>query len=85
MDFYEIETIPMRGQAGMMEVRPNFINLKSRDIMLRDGDFVAVWNPKTCLWSKHENDVIDIIDNDVFDYVKKSGVQNLFPRICRKD
>lgn len=85
MDFYEIETIPMRGQAGMMEVRPNFINLKSRDIMLRDGDFVAVWDPKTGLWSKHENDVIDIIDNDVFDYIKKSGVQNLFPRICRKD
>lgn len=85
MDFYEIETIPMRGQAGMMEVRPNFINLNSRDIMLRDGDFVAVWNPKTGLWSKHENDVIDIIDNDVFDYVKKSGIQNLFPRICRKD
>nr|DAN47431.1 MAG TPA: DNA helicase [Caudoviricetes sp.] len=75
----------MRGQAGMMEVRPNFINLSSRDIMLRDGDFVAVWNPKTGLWSKHENDVIDIIDNDVFDYVKKSGIQNLFPRVCRKD
>ena len=85
MDFYEIETIPMRGQAGMMEARPNFINLKSRDIMLRDGDFVAVWDPKTGLWSKHEDDVIDIIDNDVFNYVEKSGIQNLFPRICRKD
>ena len=85
MDFYEIETIPMRGQAGMMEVRPNFINLKSRDIMLRDGDFVAVWNPKTGLWSKHEDDVIDIIDNDIFNHVEKSGIQNLFPRICRKD
>lgn len=85
MDFYEIETIPMRGQAGMMEVRPNFINLKSRDIMLRDGDFVAVWDPKTGLWSKHEDDVIDIIDNDVFNYVEKSGIQNLFPRLCRKD
>ena len=85
MDFYEIETIPMRGQAGMMEVRPNFINLKSRDIMLRDGDFIAVWDPKTGLWSKNEDDVIDIIDNDVFAYVEKSGIQNLFPRICRKD
>lgn len=85
MDFYEIETVPMRGQAGMMEVRPNFINLKSRDIMLRDGDFVAVWDPKTGLWSKHEDDVIDIIDNDVYNYVEKSGIQNLFPRICRRD
>lgn len=85
MDFYEIETIPMRGQAGMMEVRPNFINLNSSDIMLRDGDFVAVWNPKTGLWSQNERDVIDIIDNDVLDYVAKSGIQNLFPRVCRRD
>lgn len=85
MDFYEIETIPMRGQAGMMEVRPNFINLNSSDIMLRDGDFVAVWNPKTGLWSQNERDVIDIVDNDVLDYVAKSGIQNLFPRVCRRD
>lgn len=85
MDFYEIETVPMRGQAGMLEVVPRFINLESRDIMLRDGDFVAVWNPKTGLWSKHESDVINIVDNDVRDYVDKSGIQNLFPRLCQRD
>lgn len=85
MDFYEIETVPMRGQAGMLEVIPRFINLESRDIMLRDGDFVAVWNPKTGLWSKHEFDVINIVDNDVRDYVDKSGIQNLFPRLCQRD
>lgn len=85
MDFYEIETVPMRGQAGMLEVIPRFINLESRDIMLRDGDFVAVWNPKTGLWSKHEFDVINIVDNDVRDYVDKSGIPNLFPRFCQRD
>lgn len=85
MDFYEIETVPMRGQAGMMEVIPRFINLESRDIMLRDGDFVAVWNPKTGLWSKHEFDVINIVDDDVRDYVDKSSIQNLFPRLCQRD
>ena len=85
MDFYTIETVPMRGQAGMMEVRPTFLNLDSRDIMLRDGKFVAVWNPKTGLWSKYETDVIDIIDGDVRDYVEKSGLQNLFLRVCRRD
>ncbi len=53
--------------------------------MLRDGDFVAIWNPKTGLWSKNEFDVIDIVDGDVSDYVSKSGVQNLFPRFCRRD
>lgn len=85
MDFYTIEAMPMRGQAGLMEVAPRFVNLDSRDIMLRDGDFVAVWNPKTGLWSKNEFDVIDIVDGDVSDYVSKSGVQNLFPRFCRRD
>ena len=85
MDFYEIETVPMRGQAGMMEVRPTFLNLDSRDIMLRDGKFVAVWNPKIGLWSKHETDVIDIIDGDTRDYVEKSGLQNLFLRVCRRE
>ena len=85
MDFYEIETAPMRGQAGIMEARPSFLYLNSRDIMLRDGKFVAIWNPKTGLWSKNENDVIDIIDGDVYNYVNNSGIQNLFPRICRKD
>ena len=85
MDFYEIEAMPMRGQSGLMEVAPRFVNLDSRDIMLRDGDFVAIWNPKTGLWSRNEFDVIDIVDGDVRDYVAKSGVQNLFPRFCRRD
>lgn len=85
MDFYEIETAPMRGQAGMMEARPNFLYLDSRDIMLRNGNFIAVWNPNTGLWSKNENEVINIVDRDVCDYVNNSGIQNLIPRICRRD
>lgn len=85
MDFYEIETAPMRGQAGMMEVVPMFLNLKSRDIMLRDGEFVAVWNPKTELWSKDERDVISIIDGDVQNYIETSGIRNVLPRFCRRD
>lgn len=85
MDFYEIEAIPMRGQSGLMEVAPRFVNLNSRDIMLRDGDFVAIWNPKTGLWSRNEFDVIDIVDGDVSDYVAKSGAPNLLPKFCRRD
>lgn len=85
MDFYEIETAPMRGHAGMMEVVPMFLNLKSRDIMLRDGEFVAIWNPSTELWSKDERDVIDIVDGDVQKYIETSGIQNVFPRFCRRD
>lgn len=82
MDFYEIETNPIRGQMGFMEVAPWFRNVNSRDIMLRDGDFVAIWNPNTGLWSKNEFDVVDLIDSDVRKYVENSNVQNMIPRFC---
>ena len=85
MDFYTIETNPIRGQMGMMEAVPRFVNLESRDIMIRNGSFVAIWNPKTELWSKNEFDVIDIIDGDVLQYVDSSGIQNLIPRLCQRD
>lgn len=85
MDFYTIDAMPMRGQAGLMEVAPRFINLDSRDIMIRDGEFVAIWDPKTNLWSKNEFDVIDIVDGDVRNYVNESGMPNLFPRFCQRD
>lgn len=85
MDFYTIETKPVRGQMGFMEAVPKFMNVKSRDIMIRDGSFVAIWNPETELWSKQEYSVIDIIDSDVCNYVENAGVQNLVPRLCQKD
>lgn len=85
MDFYTIETNPIRGQMGLMEAVPRFTNVNSRDIMIRDGSFVAIWNPKTELWSKSEFDVINIIDNDVRNYVETSGFQNLVPRLCQRD
>ena len=82
MDFYEIETTPVRGRPGVMEAKPGFLNLNSRDIMLRDGEFVAVWNPKTGLWSKDEFDVVDLIDSDVRKYVENSPYESIEPRLC---
>lgn len=82
MDFYEIETSPVRGRPEVMEAKPGFLNLNSRDIMLRDGEFVAVWNPKTGLWSKDEFDVVDLIDSDVRKYVENSPYESIVPRFC---
>lgn len=45
MDFYSIETSPVRGQAGQLAAAPDFINGYSRDIMINRGEFVAVWDP----------------------------------------
>lgn len=85
MDFYTIESSPMRGLPGVMEAAPWFVNTDSRDIMLRDGDFVAIWNPNTGLWSKNEFDVIDIVDDDVRKYVENSLPQNMIPRLCASE
>lgn len=85
MDFYTIETSPIRGQMGMMEAAPWFRNTNSRDIMLRDGDFVAIWNPKTGLWSKNEFDVVDLVDDDVRKYVENGQFQNVIPRLCESE
>ena len=85
MDFYTIEAAPMRGLPGMMEVAPWFLNTNSRDLMLRDGDFVAIWNPRTGLWSKDEFDVVDLVDDDVRKYVENSPGQKLMPRFCARE
>lgn len=85
MDFFTIELKPIRGQMGTMEAAPWFLNTKSRDIMLRDGDFVAVWNHKTGLWSKDEFDVIDLIDNGVREYVENLSIQDVIPRFCASE
>lgn len=85
MDFYTIETSPTRGLPGVMEAAPWFINLDSRDIMLRDGEFVAIWNPNKGLWSKNEFDVIDIVDNDVRKFVENSSPQQMIPKFCASE
>lgn len=85
MDFYTIETSPMRGLPGVMEAVPWFRNTNSRDIMLRDGEFVAIWNPDKGLWSKNEFDVIDIVDNDVRKFVENSAPQQMVPKFCASE
>ena len=64
-DFFRIGSrIKSEGTRNeVMELYPQFI-LKnpSDDLMIRGGDFYAVWNESTNLWSTREQDVIDMID-----------------------
>ena len=87
MDFYSIETMPIRGQAGMMAASPGFINGCSRDIMIRNGEFVAFWDPRDQLWCLKEHKIVDLIDSDTLAYVEDAAKRNLnlLPRLCRRD
>ena len=65
LDFYKIEK-SINPRKGIIEIRPKFlVNSKCSDLMIRGGDFYAVWNPEDHLWSMDEGTVIDLIDSDI--------------------
>lgn len=66
MDFYRIST---RDAKGRTAVYPDFLVRKSKDIMIRGGDFYAVWDEEAGMWSTDEYDVIRLIDADLEAYV----------------
>ena len=67
MDFF---TIVARTNKGKLEIYPKFIiKSPSRDLMIRGGDFYAVWCEDRGLWSTSEQDVIDIIDLKTADII----------------
>lgn len=70
LDFFMIaERHP---KSGVTEVYPKFIVKNSKDLMIRGGDFYAVWIEDRKLWSTDEEDVIHLIDRELDDYVKKN-------------
>ena len=56
---------------GVMEVYPKFIIDKSRDLMIRGGDFYAIWLEEKGIWSTDEQDAIKTIDRELDKYVEE--------------
>lgn len=68
LDFMTISTRPTKN--GTIEVYPTFkTSPKSRDLMIRGGDFYAVWVEELGLWSTDEDDVVRMIDRDLAAFV----------------
>ena len=51
-------------KSGNLEVSPKFVVKKSNDLMIRGGDFYAIWDEDAKLWCTDENDAIRMIDNE---------------------
>ena len=68
VDFFKIAT--RSPKRGVTEIYPKFIIRKSQDLMIRGGDFYAVWLEDKGLWSTDEDDLIDVIDNALTEYFK---------------
>lgn len=64
-------------KAGVTEIYPSFLVKKSSELMIRGGDFYAVWIEERGLWSKDEDDLIALIDGELTafaqEYRKQAG------------
>lgn len=58
---------------GVVELYPKFIIRRSSDsdLMIRGGDFYAIWLEERGLWSTNEQDAIDLIDRELDKYAKE--------------
>ena len=62
LDFFTIGT--RTNKSGTTEVYPKFIMKRSEDLMIRGGDFYAIWVEERGLWSTDEQDVINLVDRE---------------------
>ena len=66
LDFLMIATrIPKK---GTVEIYPKFVIRTSSDLMIRGGDFYAIWNEDTKLWSTEEEVALYLIDRELDAY-----------------
>ena len=71
IDFLMISTRSIKRGAGT-EVYPKFIIKKSSDLMIRGGDFYAIWIEERGLWSTDEQDALALIDRELDRYVEEN-------------
>lgn len=57
---------------GVIEIYPKFIIKKSSDLMIRGGDFYAIWIEERGLWSTDEQDALQLIDKELDIYAKEN-------------
>ena len=70
-DFVKIMWRAPKKKGDPIEIYPTFNTKKSKDLMIRGGDFYAVWDEKKGIWSTEQDDVIDMIDAAMEEYKKK--------------
>lgn len=56
------------GKHGVIEIYPKLIIKHSKDLMIRGGDFYAIWLEERGLWSTDEQDALQLIDRELDNY-----------------
>lgn len=69
VDFLMISTRSTK--QGVIEIFPKFLIKTSSDLMIRGGDFYAIWIEERGLWSTNEDDALQLIDRELDKYAKE--------------
>ena len=67
MVFDFVKIVAERRSKNVVFIKPSFLIKKSKDLMIRAGDFYAVWNEETGLWTQSEDDLVSLIDSMILE------------------
>ena len=72
MDFFRIKTSMVKiDKEDKVAISPDFIVGPSEDLMVRGGQFYAIWSPEKGMWSTSELDVARMVDAELLAFQKK--------------
>lgn len=71
IDFFLVSTRPGK-RRGTVEIYPKFMAKNSSDLMIRGGDFYAIWDDERGIWSTDEEDAIRLIDKELDRYAEEN-------------
>lgn len=71
VDFFMISTRSTK--RGVIEIYPRFLVKKTHDLMIRGGDFYAIWIEERGLWSTDEHDALQLIDRELKNYANNNA------------
>lgn len=74
LDFFQII---VKETKGVLEVRPDFVVSRSKDLMVQGSDFYAVWDEKLGLWSRDKYRVAELVDEELRAFAEKKEAEGV--------
>src|SRR5690606_37979491 len=75
LDFFQIKERESSQKKNVLEVYPDFMVKRSKDLMVRAKSFYGIWDEEKGLWSTNEYDVQRLVDEALRAYeVKTPGI-----------
>lgn len=69
LDFLRVSAYP--DKSGTIVIEPDFLNRKSKDIMVRGHRFYAIWDEANNTWTKDEYRVQELVDDELWTFAKQ--------------